>query len=282
MDNKLIQRKILKLLYNLRLDNDEKKALSNFIIEKLNITVKEFEFNIGYLIENRSIRYKRFFDGSITLKYYVITAEGIDFIDENQNINNLSSTKPGFDGSKMQLDGYICKNCDSKIHPKIAIQKRFNLCPSCGTLYPQTVKYIENYFRIIQLSTDLERAKRLFLKNEIDAAVRESIIQYETKIRDKSGLSELLGSTLMANAFKFKTDRDNNIVEEPKIQLNDLSNMSMRNEQEGIQFLSMGLMKGIRNIYMHTKASDKLYHGLQIITMVDFLLKCVEGYNLIR
>lgn len=278
MDNKLIQRKILKLLYELRLDHNQNAALSNIIIEKLGITVNEFRFNIDYLMEKGFVDPQNFFDGYVHDTYYVITAEGIDLID-NIKFKNVSNTKLPAEISKRK-NGYVCVNCDSPIPPSFAEKEKFNNCPVCGHLYPQTVIYIENYFRMIQLSKSLEKAKRLFLKSEIEAAVREAIIQYETCVKNKSGL-DLSGADLMAKAFKFEINRnDNIIIEEPKIKLNDLSNNSMRNEQEGVQFLSMGLMKGVRNIYMHSEASEKLYHGLQIISMVDFLLTCIEGYNI--
>ena len=55
--------------------------------------------------------------------------------------------------------------------------------------------------------------------------------------------------------------------------------MTERNEQEGIKFLAIGLMQGIRNVYMHTRGTEKLYYCVQIITTTDLLLKQVLGWE---
>ena len=61
MDNKTIQRKILELLFKFRLEN--KRALSDSIIEKLSINVTEFGFNIDYLIEKDLVTSHNFSNG---------------------------------------------------------------------------------------------------------------------------------------------------------------------------------------------------------------------------
>jgi len=178
----------------------------------------------------------------------------------------------------MSVRLYKCKNCDSPLPPEISKKLEFNFCPTCGNLYPQTVLYIDNYFRIIQLSKELENIKKLLLKSEMNAAVREAIIKFETVVRNKSGLIDNMGSGLMADAFSFKADqKTKEIFEQPKIKLNDLSNISKRNEQEGFKLMTMGFMQGIRNIYMHTEGADRLYYALQIITLIDLFLKQIKG-----
>ena len=89
-----------------------------------------------------------------------------------------------------------------------------------------------------------------------------------------------MGTDLMAKAFSFRCDpKTGKITQKPKIQVSNLSNVTERNEQEGIRFLAMGLIQGIRNIYMHTKGTQSLYYCLQIITTVDLLLKQVVGWE---
>lgn len=180
-----------------------------------------------------------------------------------------------------------CKNCKVSFLPKLIvgeedkeIECRFNVCPNCGNLLPKTIGYIENYFEIIHLSEDLNKAKTLFLTSELVGAVREAVIKFESIVRKKSGLKELRGSDLMAKAFSFKFDENKKVIsEEPKLRVNDLSNVPERNEQEGIKFISMGLMQGVRNIYMHHEGNERLFYCLQIITMVDFLLKHIMGWE---
>ena len=162
----------------------------------------------------------------------------------------------------------------------IAEKMKFNCCPVCGELLPVTIEYIDNYFRIIQLVKPLEKAMQLFLKSETVAAVREAIVVLEETIREKSGLSGLMGSDLMAKSFSFKFDQNTDtITDQPKIKINGLSNVTERNEQDGMRFFAMGIMQGIRNIYMHTEGTEKIYYCLQIITSVDLLLKQVLGWE---
>lgn len=175
---------------------------------------------------------------------------------------------------------YECMNCHASIPRLFVVGLGFNICPQCGVLLPETINYIENYFRMIQLTRHLAGAKDLILKSEMVAGVREAVVTLETVAKEKSGLVDLVGPDLMAKAFSFKYDqRTNTVTEEPKIKINNLSDISDRNEQEGIKFLAMGLMQGIRNIYMHTRGTEKLYYCLQIVTTVDLLLKQILGWE---
>jgi uncharacterized C2H2 Zn-finger protein len=60
-----------------------------------------------------------------------------------------------------------CKNCEMSFFLILLvdgekIKCRFNVCPNCGNLMPKTKNYIKNYFEIIQLAKELEKAKGLF------------------------------------------------------------------------------------------------------------------------
>lgn len=175
---------------------------------------------------------------------------------------------------------YKCSNCDSPIPKWIVYDCKFNCCPMCGELYPQTKEYIENYFRIIQLSDDLEKAKSLIIKGEFEASVREAVVVFESLVKKKSGLTKLMGSDLMAKAFSYKKNDDGVFTELPKIQVNGLSTISEINEQDGLKYLSMGVMSGIRNVYMHGSASSRIYSALQIVSFIDLLIKEVYGGSL--
>lgn len=177
---------------------------------------------------------------------------------------------------------YKCSNCDSPIPKWIVRDCKFNVCPVCGELYPQTKEYIENYFRIIQLSDSLEKAKNLIIKGEYEASVRESVVVFESLVKNKSGLPKFMGSDLMARAFSYKKNDNGTITEFPKIQVNGLSTISEINEQEGLKYLSMGVMSGIRNIYMHGPAEDRIYLALQIVSFINFLIQEVNGVSMTR
>jgi len=174
----------------------------------------------------------------------------------------------------------MCPNCSASFPKKFVKELGFNICPTCGNLLPETIDYIENFFRIIQLIEPLQNAKDLMVKSECAAAVRDALIMFEVIVKEKSGLSHLMGKELMDEAFKFKYDSQNDtITQKPKIAINGLSNITERNEQNGIRNLAIGLMRGMRNIYMHTQGTRKLYYCLQIITMTDLLLKHVLGWQ---
>lgn len=182
----------------------------------------------------------------------------------------------------MSKNKFMCKNCNSPIPTEMAKKYNFNACPVCGHLYPKCIEDIKQYFRIIQLSKELEKAGNLILQSETSAAVREAVIVLETLVKELSFLSDLSGSGLMAQAFSFKIDsQTKQVTEKPKISINDLSTISKINEQEGTKFIAMGLMQGVRNIFMHSKGTEKLFYCLQVITTVDFLLKQIFGWNAI-
>ena len=182
----------------------------------------------------------------------------------------------------MSKSKFTCKQCNSPIPTKLVKKYNFNVCPICGHLYPKCIEDIRQYFRIIQLSEELEKAGNLILKSEMVAAVREAIIVLETLVKELSGLIDLTGSDLMAKAFSFKTDpQTKEVTEKPKIPISDLSTVSKRNEQAGIQFVAMGLMQGVRNIFMHSKGTEKLFYCIQVITTIDFLLKQIVGWGVI-
>jgi uncharacterized protein (TIGR02391 family) len=179
---------------------------------------------------------------------------------------------------KNKLETINCKNCgEHELPPEMIREFKFNCCLQCGELYAHTKEKIRNYMDLIGINKKLNKSYKLVLKSELTSAVREACIVLEKEIRKISGLNSH-GVSLASQAFSFKYDKEKDIiVKEPKIKLNDLSSETLRNEQEGIQFLTMGLFKGIRNIYMHTKGSEKIHHCLQIITFVDFLLDIIIG-----
>ena len=175
---------------------------------------------------------------------------------------------------------YKCDSCGTSFPMELVAHIEFDFCPECGNLLPKAVNYIENYFRIIQLAEPLRNAVNLLLKTECVAGVRDAIVTFEDIVRKESDLSELMGPDLMAKAFGFKFDTNTNtLIQPPRIHINRLSNLTERNEQEGVKYLAMGLMQGIRNIYIHTKGTEKLYYCLQIIATTDLLLKQVLGWE---
>ena len=61
----------------------------------------------------------------------------------------------------MSKTKFTCKQCNSPIPTKLVKKYNFNICPTCGHLYPKCIEDIKQYFRIIQLSEELEKAGNL-------------------------------------------------------------------------------------------------------------------------
>ena len=175
---------------------------------------------------------------------------------------------------------YKCKNCNTSLPAFLIVKLKANCCIQCGYLLEQTIDYLKNYFEIIQLSKELNNAKRLLLKSEFNSSIREASIIFENVVRQHSGLDNLYGAKLMSEAFSFKEDKNGKITKKPKIYMNDLSTQTKKNEQKAMEFLAVGLMMGYRNIYSHSSGSHKLYYTVQIITFIDLLLKRIIGWKL--
>ena len=176
----------------------------------------------------------------------------------------------------MTIQSYECPGCGN-LDATLARELEFNLCPTCGALLPVTLEKISSFFKLIQLSSELDRASKLTLKGETVASIREALVVFETAVRSKSGLQAHTGPDLMAKAFSFEVDsKDGSVTRQPKIALNNLGSLSERNEQEGVKLMAMGLMQGVRNIYMHTAGDERLFLGLQILATVDLLLKRIN------
>lgn len=88
---------------------------------------------------------------------------------------------------------------------------------------------------------------QLFRDGHYNEAVRKASERFEKYVQDKSGLSEI-GKTLMSKTFN---------INNPVIKLNSLSSQNEKGIQEGYQFMTMGLMLGIRNIFSHGDESQR-------------------------
>ncbi|MHA1521904.1 MAG: TIGR02391 family protein [Promethearchaeota archaeon] len=191
--------------------------------------------------------------------------------------NGSESKRITFEKKIVDNNGNLsCQNCGDNRFPDQLVEI-FNCCPTCGELYNHTKEKIEKYFRFVSSTNKLDDCLKLILKSELRSAVRDACIVLEKEIRILSGLNSH-GVDLASKAFSFKYDSiKNEVIQKPKIMINELTTETLRNEQEGIKFLTMGIFKGIRNIYMHTKGSQKIYHCLQVISVINFVLGQIIG-----
>jgi uncharacterized protein (TIGR02391 family) len=88
---------------------------------------------------------------------------------------------------------------------------------------------------------------QLFRNGHFNESVRKACERFEVKVQTISGLNEI-GKGLMSKCFGLNT---------PFIPLNPMSTENERGIQEGFQFMSMGAMRGIRNIFSHGDANQK-------------------------
>ena len=78
----------------------------------------------------------------------------------------------------------------------------------------------------------------------------------------------------MAKTFSFEfDDKIKKLKKEPLIRLNSLETKIERDEQEGMKFLCMGLMKGARNILAHSTGEALPFKCLSLLSTIDFIIK---------
>jgi len=81
----------------------------------------------------------------------------------------------------------------------------------------------------------------LFRNGHFNESVRKAAERFEAAVQNKTALTEI-GQKLMSKVFNLSA---------PVIALNDLSSENKKGVQEGYMYLTMGLMRGIRNIFSH-------------------------------
>ena len=109
-------------------------------------------------------------------------------------------------------------------------------------------------------------------KNYMDGSYSDAILTafkcVEIKVREASGLHDLIGVHLMTEAFKMRS---------PKIHLNSLKSLSDRNEQQGFMHIYMGVMQGVRNPKGHDLIRQNDPHRtLEYLGLASLLLKRID------
>ncbi|WP_172964009.1 TIGR02391 family protein [Paenibacillus sp. Cedars] len=160
----------------------------------------------------------------------------------------------------------------------IAYRYNFKVCAKCGALYPGSVKKIKAYYEMLQIPKEFDEALELLYLSKYESAVREAIVVLENKIQKISGLNNLNGIKLITEAFKYSYDQSSDTVTfPPKIQVNPLSNITERNEHEGLQLMIMGFFKGIRNIYMHKNVRTTIMISLNLLPQISLYYYLIQS-----
>lgn len=123
-------------------------------------------------------------------------------------------------------------------------------------------------FDNLQLHPEIRRtSEELFKSGHFAQAIFEAFKTVNNMVKSKSKCNRD-GSKLMSNVFK---------VKKPIIELNELSNQSDVDEQEGFMHIFMGSIQGIRNPKAHETVIQKNpYKTLEYLSLASLLAKRVD------
>ena len=151
-------------------------------------------------------------------------------------------------------------------------------CPYCGNMMSNYRQYTLDIFKVYDLNKKLIQARNLILKSEYESACRECFVVLENTIKKESGIKGLHGSELVTKAFSYKYDKETlAITQAPLIAINDLSNESELNEQDGVMHMLMGFFRGPRNIYQHNEVRLGFNISFSILIETSFFLDIIVG-----
>lgn len=113
-----------------------------------------------------------------------------------------------------------------------------------------------------------EVSEKLFIDGHYAQAIFEAFKAVNIAVKEKSGIGDRDGQSLMACAFSGNP---------PPLALNSLQSQSDKDEQEGFKFLFMGAIAGIRNpkAHDHVKQTDP-YRTLHYLVFASLLMARID------
>jgi uncharacterized protein (TIGR02391 family) len=133
--------------------------------------------------------------------------------------------------------------------------------PDICTPPRELVRRLENHPLATEVATE---PLELFRNGHFNEAVRKASERFEAAIQQKTGLQDI-GKGLMSKAFSLSN---------PLIPLNNMATENEKGIQEGYMFMTMGLMRGIRNIFSHgdenQRSPEECY---EMLLFVNWLFK---------
>lgn len=113
-----------------------------------------------------------------------------------------------------------------------------------------------------------EVSEKLFIDGHYAQAIFEAFKTVNNAVKEKSGLRDRDGKSLMASAFSGNP---------PPLALNSLQTQSEKDEQEGFKLLFMGAMAGIRNprAHDHVRQTDS-YRTLHYLAFASLLMARID------
>ncbi|GIV04301.1 MAG: hypothetical protein KatS3mg015_3131 [Fimbriimonadales bacterium] len=128
----------------------------------------------------------------------------------------------------------------------------------------ELVRRLENHPLVPEIAGE---PLEMFRNGHFNEAVRKSAERFEVCVQKKAGCTET-GQALMARSFN---------PQAPLIALNDLETENEKNIQEGYRFLTMGMMRAIRNIFSHgdedQRSPEECY---EMLLFLNWLFRCLD------
>jgi uncharacterized protein (TIGR02391 family) len=125
----------------------------------------------------------------------------------------------------------------------------------------ELVRRLENHPLVTEVGTE---PLDLFRNGHFNEAVRKAAERFEVAVQQKASLQEI-GKGLMSKVFSLSN---------PLIALNNMATENEKGIQEGYMFMTMGLMRGIRNIFSHgdenQRSPEECY---EMILFVNWLFR---------
>jgi uncharacterized protein (TIGR02391 family) len=112
-----------------------------------------------------------------------------------------------------------------------------------------------------------DAASELYRDGHYRNAVLDATLALENLVKEKSRRHDLTGAGLMSTVFS-KND--------PVLAINDLTDQTDRDEQEGIMHLFMGAILGLRNPRAHALFDDSAELALEYVALLSLLANTVE------
>lgn len=113
-----------------------------------------------------------------------------------------------------------------------------------------------------------EVSERLFVDGHYSQAIFEAFKRVNNAVKEKSGMTERDGQSLMSSVFSGNP---------PRLALNSLQTTSDRDEQEGFKFLFMGAITGIRNPKAHNHVVQRdPYRTLHYLAFASLLMSRLD------
>lgn len=129
----------------------------------------------------------------------------------------------------------------------------------------------------------VEASRSCFVSGNYREAILNAFIKLIDYVKEITGL-DLDGDDLMNRVFSFNYDKERRkITKYPLIRINELKNISDRDEQQGFMFLCKGAVAGIRNPKAHTLIPQtNPLHTLEYLALASLLIRRIEESKVVK